>query len=278
MEKAGAVRRTFPISQPSITEVELKYVASAVKSGWISSIGEYIGEFERRFAEFCNCRHAIAVSNGTVAISLALRAMHIGRGDEVIVPDLSFIATANSVLESGAKPIFADIETDTLCLDPDDLIRRITPRTKAVIPVHLYGHPANMPRISEIGRQFGLKVIEDAAEAHGASIQGQRVGGFGDVATFSFYGNKIITTGEGGMVTTNDEELAERCRLLRDHAMSTQKRYWHTEPGFNFRLTNMQAAVGCGQLERSAELLSKRSQILNWYFNYLGKIGGITLN
>jgi perosamine synthetase len=163
-------------------------------------------------------------------------------------------------------------------LDPDDIIRKISDRTKAIIAVHLYGHPANMPRINERARQFGLKVIEDAAEAHGASIRGQRVGGLGDCATFSFYGNKILTTGEGGMVTTNDEKIAERCRSLRDHAMSKHKRYWHEEPGFNFRLTNMQAALGCSQLKRSAELLAKRSQIMKWYSKYLSETNGVALN
>jgi perosamine synthetase len=272
------MRKTFPISQPSVTDSELEHVVRAVKSGWISSMGEFVNEFESGFAEFCGCKHAIGVSNGTVAITLALRAMNIGGGDEVIVPDLSFIATANAVLESGATPIFADIERETLCLDPNNVIRRISARTKAIVPVHLYGHPANMPRINEIARQHGLKVIEDAAEAHGASIQGRRVGGLGDCATFSFYANKILTTGEGGIVTTNDDALAERCRSLRDHAMSKFKRYWHEEPGYNFRLTNMQAAIGCSQLKRSAELLNRRSQILRWYSKHLADISDITLN
>jgi perosamine synthetase len=268
----------FPISRPSLGPLESEYVMRAVDSGWISSIGEFITRFEEEFAKFCGCRHAIAVSNGTAAIHLALRALEIGQGDEIIVPDLSFIATANAVLASGAEPVFADIDRETLCLDPADIEGKITPRTKAIMPVHIYGHPADMNAICDVAQRYGLKVIEDAAEAHGATIRSRRVGSLGDCATFSFYANKILTTGEGGMVTTNDPLIAERCRVLRDHAMSKQKRYWHEEPGYNYRMTNLQAAVGCAQIARSAELLRKRAEIFGWYVEQLKGINGISLN
>jgi len=269
---------SYPISRPSLGTKERANLLHAFDTGWVSSIGEFVTDFEMRFAEFCECRHAISVSNGTVAIHLALRAFGIGPGDEVIVPDLSFIATANMVLEAGATPVFADVDVGSLCLDPKSAEKLITPRTKAIMPVHLYGHPADMFAINEIARRHGLTVIEDAAEAHGARARGKRVGGLGDAATFSFFGNKILTTGEGGMVTTNDDAFAERCRMLRDHAMSKTKRYWHIEPGFNYRITNMQAAIGCAQLDRAEELLGRRVEIFGWYTEFLAGAEGLTLN
>jgi perosamine synthetase len=278
MPRPEALPVSYPISRPSLGPQERANLMRAIDTGWISSIGEFVTEFETKFAAFCECEHAIAVSNGTVAIHLALRALGVGPGDEVIVPDLSFIATANAVLAAGAKPVFADIETGTLCLDADDVERLVTSRTKAIMPVHLYGHPADMQAINSVARRHGLKVIEDAAEAHGARAYGRRVGGLGDCATFSFFGNKILTSGEGGMITTNDRALAERCRILRDHAMSKDKRYWHEEPGYNYRLTNMQAAIGCAQLDRSAELIARRVEIHAWYAKCLSGVNGISLN
>lgn len=268
----------FPVSQPSITSIEINYVTRAVKSGWVSSIGEFIESFERGFACFCGVADAVSVSNGTCALHLSLVAHNIGPGDEVIVPDLSFIATANAVLMSGATPVFADIQPETLCLDPTEIERRLSPRTRAIIPVHLYGHPADMRAIETIAERHGLVVIEDAAEAHGAEIDGAKVGGFGRCAAFSFYGNKNMTTGEGGMITTNDARLAQRCRSLRDHAMSTTRRYWHEEPGYNYRLTNLQAALGCAQLERADELAQGRGEICAWYREALSDLGGARFN
>lgn len=269
---------SFPISKPSLSTLERDYVMRALESGWVSSIGEYIDTFESGFAEFCETRHAIAVSNGTTALHLVLASLGIGPGDEVIVPDLSFIATANSVLMCGAIPVFADIDPVTLCLAPSEIERLCTERTRALMPVHLYGHPADMTAILEIAERRGLLVIEDAAEAHGASLNGRKVGGFGTCATFSFYGNKNLTTGEGGMITTNDDALAARVRRLRDHAMSLERRYWHEELGYNYRLTNIQAALGCAQLERAQELLGGRSRIFDWYAEELRGANGITLN
>lgn len=272
------MKNFYPISQPSLTALETEYVTRAVQSGWISSIGEYIEAFEQEFARFVGVEHAIAVSNGTVALHLALVAHGIGRGDEVIVPDLSFIATANAVLACGATPVFADIDPANLCLSPSELEQRLTPRTRAIIPVHLYGHPADMPAINKFAGRHGLIVIEDAAESHGASIGGRAVGSLGHCGAFSFYGNKLLTSGEGGMVTTSDAAFAERCRRLRDHAMSTTRRYWHDEPGYNYRITNLQAAVGCAQLARADELIGGRKQIFEWYYEFLGDHPDITVN
>jgi perosamine synthetase len=268
----------IPISQPSITQKEIDYVTDAVSSTWISSLGKYIDRFEAEFADFCQSRYAICVSNGTVAIQLALAAYDIGAGDEVIMPNLSFIATANATLHSGAKPVFADIDPENLCIDPKKIEALITPNTKAIMPVHLYGHPAQMDAILEIANKHNLLVIEDAAEAHGATVNGKRVGSWGNCATFSFYGNKNLTTGEGGMITTDDEDFYNRCRYLRDHAMSKEKRYWHTAPGFNFRMTNIQAAIGCAQLERVSDFMEKRQLVFKWYKTYLGTIENVSLN
>jgi perosamine synthetase len=272
------MRSFIPISEPSITDLEIEFVTNAVKSTWISSLGEYIDRFESSFAAFCDSEYAVAVSNGTVAIHLALVSMGIKEGDEVIVPDLSFVATANAVLHAGAQPVFADIDPFSLCMDPEDFKRKITSKTKAVMPVHLYGHPANMPVINEIASEYGIRVVEDAAEAHGATINGKKVGSFGHCATFSFYGNKNITTGEGGMITTNDAQLYHTLKYLRDHGMSKEKRYWHTQLGYNYRLTNLQAALGCAQMERIHEIMAKRQQIFDSYSEYLQGLDGVSLN
>jgi len=268
----------IPISQPSITQKEIDYVTDAVKSTWISSLGKYIDQFEADFARFCGTQYAIAVSNGTVAIHLALIGNKIGPGDEVIIPNLTFVATANAVLHAGARPVIVDIDPYNWCIDPVSIEKAITPRTKAIMPVHLYGHPADMKKIMDIAQRHDLVVIEDAAETHGAKAYNKTVGGWGTCATFSFYGNKNLTTDEGRMITTNDKELNARCRYLRDHAMSKEKRYWHTEVGFNYRMTNIQAALGCAQLERISELMNKRQQLFDWYQRELKGEKGLELN
>lgn len=268
----------IPVSKPSITQVEMDYIMDAVQSTWISSLGPYIDRLEKEFAAFCDCEYAVSLCNGTVAIHLALLANNIGPGDEVIVPDLSFIATANAVLHAGATPVFIDIDGESLCMDPELIEAAITTRTKAIMPVHLYGHPADMVRINAIAAKHNLAVIEDAAEAHGSTVQNKKVGSWGQSATFSFYGNKNMTTGEGGMITTNDKSFYEHCRYLRDHAMSREKRYWHTEVGFNYRMTNVQAALGCAQLSRVDYFLQRRQEIYNAYQEELGGINGVKLN
>lgn len=272
------IDKVIPISQPSITDREIGYVTDAIKSGWVSSLGRYIDDFETEFAKFCNTQHALVTSNGTTALHLSLVALGIGAGDEVIIPNFTFVATANAVTYTGARVITVDIQEDTLCIDPGAVEKAITAKTKAIIPVHMYGHPADMSKINLIAKKNSLFVIEDCAEAHGAEIQGKKVGVFGDVGTFSFYGNKIMTSGEGGMVTTNNTKVYQKMKFLRDHAMSKNRRYWHEELGFNYRMTNLQAALGLAQLERIDELLAKKNQIFAWYKEGFKGIQNIKLN
>jgi perosamine synthetase len=258
-------RVMIPIVTPLIGEKELRYVTDAVLSGWISSQGKYISKFEEKFADFCSTKYAVAVSNGTVALHLALAILGIGPGDEVIVPALTFIATANAVRYCQANPIFVDVHSDNWNIDPDLIEEAITSRTKAIIPVHLYGQPCQMDRIMKIAERHHLWVVEDAAEAHGAEYQSCRVGSIGHLGCFSFYGNKIITTGEGGMVVTNEPEFNRKMRILRDHGMNLQRRYWHDVVGFNYRMTNMQAAIGVAQMERWEQIITAKSRMKSIY-------------
>ncbi|KAF5437521.1 perosamine synthetase [Candidatus Methanophagaceae archaeon] len=267
----------IPVSEPNITEKELEYVTDAVKSTWISSTGKYIDHFESVFADYIGTKHALTVSNGTVALHVALLSLGIGPGDEVIVPALTYIATANAVTYTGATPVFTDSEPDTWNMYPDSIERLITQKTKAIIVVHLYGHPCDMDKINSIAKRNNLYVIEDAAEAIGSEYENKKVGRFGDIATFSFYGNKTITTGEGGMVVTNDDELANKVQLLKGQGMSPVRRYWFDVVGYNYRLTNMQAAIGCAQMERIEELVAKKRQVASWYNELLADIKDITL-
>lgn len=267
----------IPIYQPDLSGNELRYVTDCIKSTWISSLGRYIDAFEASFATYCGVRFGISCANGTVALHLVLEACGIGRGDEVIVPTLTFVATANAVRYTGAKPVFIDSNPYTWTIDPGLIEEKITRRTKAIIAVHLYGHPADMDPILELAERHHLLVIEDAAEAHGAEYKGQKVGSLGHAAAFSFYGNKVITTGEGGMIVTNDPALAERARFLKDHGMSKEKRYWHPEVAYNYRLTNIQAAIGLAQLERIDEVIEKKRKIATWYNHELADCEMITL-
>ncbi len=263
----------IPISKPIIGEEEIALVNNAVKSGWISSQGNYIQEFETLFANYCGTKHCVLLANGTVAIHLALETLGIGPGDEVIVPDFTFVATANAVRTAGAIPVFVDVRESDWCMDPLDVLKKITNKTKAIIPVHIYGHPAEMETLNKIAIENGLYVIEDAAEAHGAEYKGKKVGGLGTMATFSFFGNKIITTGEGGAITTNSDEIAQRARILRDHGMSIEKRYWYNDVGFNYRMTNLQAALGVAQMGKIEDFIKQRDEILLTYRFYLEKHG-----
>ncbi|MEM8805158.1 MAG: DegT/DnrJ/EryC1/StrS family aminotransferase [Cyanobacteria bacterium P01_G01_bin.38] len=259
----------IPISQPSITALEIACVTDAMQSGWVSSRGEYIDRFEETFAAYCGTQYALTTSSGTTALHLALASYGIQPGDEVIVPNLTFVATANAVSYVGAKPIFVDIDPETLCIDVKQVEQAITARTKAVVAVHLYGHPANIPALQAIAKPQGILVIEDAAEAHGATIHGQKAGALGDCGVFSFFGNKIVTCGEGGMLTTNDPDLYKRALHLRNQAMSPTQRYWHTEVGFNYRMTNLQAALGFAQLKRIDAFIQKKKAIFEQYQYYL---------
>lgn len=267
----------IPVAEPCLGKKELDYVANCIESNWISSIGDYIVKFEEGFADYCGSRYGIAVSNGTAALHLALKALGIGEGYEVIVPDLTFVATASAVTYTNARPVPVDSDPKTWNINPDRIEEKITSRTKAIIPVHLYGHPCDMDPIMEIAKRHNLKVVEDAAEAHGARYKGKKVGSIGDVGCFSFYGNKIITTGEGGMCVTSHETLAERMRFLRDHAMSKTKRYWHPEIGYNYRITNIQAAIGVVQLERIDDFIERKRENARYYNSLLNRIKGVTL-
>jgi len=263
-------KKKLNIAQPSFRGNERKYVLDALDTGWISSIGSYIENFEKSFAKYHGVKHAIATHNGTIALHLALTAAGIHDEDEVIVPDLTFIATANSVRYCNAIPVLTDVGIDDWNIDPDKILKNLTKKTRGIIPVHLYGNPADMSVIMQIAREKNLLVIEDCAEATGAGIEGKKAGTFGDIGIFSFFGNKIITTGEGGMCITDNDELADRMRILRDHGMNRRKKYWYDRLGFNYRMTNMQAAVGLAQLEQLEELLPMRKNILNIYQSALG--------
>ena len=272
------MRDFIPVAEPWLGEKELAYATECVRTSWISSIGAFVSRFEEEFARFCGTKFAVSTSNGTTALHLALRILDIGEGDEVIVPSLTFASSAFAVSYTGAVPVFAEVDQATWNIDPTLIEGRISSRTKAIMLVHLYGHPVDIDPFLEIAHERNLKVIEDAAEAHGARYKGRRVGGLADVGCFSFYGNKIITTGEGGMLTLNSEALAEKARFFRDVAMSPDKRYWHTDIGYNYRLTNLQAAIGVAQLEKIEEIIGKKRRNAEAYRTLLTDVEGITLS
>lgn len=253
------------VAQPKMVGNERKYVLDCLDTNWISSNGKYIGIFEEAFAKFCGSKHAIAANNGTTALHLALVALDLKPGDEVIIPTVTYIATANAVSYCGATPVLVDVCADTMNINPADIERKITPKTRGIIPVHLYGHPADMDAVNQIASKHGLWVLEDAAEAHGAEVKGKKVGTLGTAATFSFFGNKIITTGEGGMITTDDDDLASRLRLYRGQGMDPNRRYWFPVVGYNYRMTNIQAAIGLAQIEGIETALAERGRLAGWY-------------
>jgi perosamine synthetase len=255
----------FPVAIPNLNGNEFKYLTDAFLSTWISSSGKYIDKFEDKFSSYSDCSYGVAVSNGTVALHLAMVVLGIGEGDEVIVPDLTFAATINAVLHANATPVIVDVEENSWCINPEEIEKAITLKTKAIIPVHLYGQVCDMDSIMHIAKKYDLKIIEDCAEAHGATYKDKKVGSFGDVGCFSFYGNKVITTGEGGMCTTNNSELNDKMKVLRDHGMSRTKRYWHDVIGYNYRMTNLQAAIGLAQLERIEDIHENRKKYEDSY-------------
>lgn len=261
--------RRIAVAQPELSGNEKKYVLDCLDSSWISSKGKYLDTFEKSFAQFCNVKHAISANNGTTALHLALVALNLQPGDEVIVPTVTYIATANAVRYCSGIPILVDVCENTLNIDPNEIEKKITKKTKGIIAVHLYGHPADMKNINLIAKKYDLWVVEDAAEAHGAEVDGNKVGSLGNCATFSFFGNKIVTTGEGGMITTNDDQLAEKLKLFRGQGMDPNRRYWFPVIGYNYRMTNIQAAIGLAQLERIGEALAKRSCLAKWYNDLL---------
>lgn len=275
---APAARKFVPVSQPFMWGNEEAYVSSAIREGWISSRGKFVDAFERNFAEVLGTKFAIGVCNGTAALHLALSALGIGAGDEVIVPDFCMMSPVLAVMYCGAVPVPVEID-ETWNIDPSLIEEKINDKTRAVLVVHNYGHPAEMEQISEIARRRGLYLVEDVAEALGATVGGRKAGTFGDIACFSFYANKVITTGEGGMVITSDERLNARARWKRDLCFGAddETRYVHSEIGFNYRLTNMQAAVGVAQLEHFDEAVAGKIEVARQYNAALADIPGLTL-
>lgn len=271
-----SARRIIPVCEPTLGGNELKYVQQAIEANWISSAGSFIRDFEARFAAACGTKYGIACANGTVAMHLAMATLGLEPGDEVIIPTFTMIATANAVTYCGAKPVLVDMEPNYWQMAIDQVAAKITPRTRAIVPVHIYGHPTDMDPLMELAEKHGLLVIEDSAEAHGAEYKGRRCGSLGDAAGFSFYGNKIITTGEGGMVVTNNREIAKLAWNLRDHAFSHERHFWHKFVGFNYRMTNLQAAVGLAQVEQMDQFIANRRRNAAEYTCRLSTIPGIT--
>jgi perosamine synthetase len=269
-------RAIIPVCEPTLGGNELKYVTQAIETNWISSAGSFIRDFEASFAEACGVKYGIACANGTVAMHLALATLGLEPGDEVIIPTFTMIATANAVTYCGATPVLVDMEPDYWQMDINQVADKITARTKAIVPVHIYGHPTDIDPLMELAQRYGLTVVEDSAEAHGAEYKGRRCGGLGDAAGFSFYGNKIITTGEGGMVTTDNRDIARLAWNLRDHAFSTERHFWHKFVGFNYRMTNLQAAVGLAQVEQLDHFVEQRRRNAAEYTARLRGIPGIT--
>jgi len=255
----------IPLYQPSLSGNERKYVNECLDSTWISSKGKFISEFEQHFAEYIGVGHAVAVCNGTVALHLAMLALGIAEPDEILVPTLTYVASVNAIAYTGATPVFVDSLESTWQMDPDDVRRKITPRSRAILAVHLYGHPCDMDDLVSIATEHGLFLIEDCAEAIGALYKSRHVGTFGDIATFSFFGNKTITTGEGGMVVTNDEALYDRAVHLKGQGLVNHREYWHDVVGYNYRMTNICAAIGLAQLERADEFIAKKRLLAQWY-------------
>jgi len=273
----GATRPILPVCDTLLDGNELRYVAECIESNWISSAGRFVHAFEEGFAAAAGCAHGVACASGTAALHLALATLGIGPGDEVIVPTFTMIATANAVTYTGARAVLVDAEPETWNLDAAQVEAKVTPRTRAIVAVHTYGHPAAMQPLDDIARRHRLALLEDAAEAHGAVYRGAAVGSLGDAAAFSFYGNKIVTTGEGGMVTTNDERFARTARRLRDHAFSPDRHFWHPYLGFNYRMSNLQAAVGLAQTERLPQLAAARRRNARRYGERLAAVRGLTL-
>jgi perosamine synthetase len=265
-------RERISVARPIFNGNEEAYLMQCLKSGWVSSAGEFIKRFENEFAQFSGAKHGICCFNGTVALHLALMAQGIGPGDEVLIPAVTYIATANAVAYCGAKPVLVDCDRETWNIDPARVEAHVTSRTKAIIPVHLFGFPVDMDPILALAKKHNLFVLEDAAEAHGAKYKGHPMGSMGNAGVFSFFGNKVITTGEGGMVVTNDDELAGRMQILRNQGMSPDRRYWFPEVGYNYRMTNLQAALGVAQLERIEWHLNRRQEIAAQYLDQLSDL------
>jgi perosamine synthetase len=267
----------IPVSTPSLSAQDAEAVAQAVTEGWISAEGPQVGEFEARFAKLVGKKHGIAVSNGTAALDISLECLDIGPGDEVILPSFTIVSCLNHILRSGATPVFVDSLPDTWNIDPESVKKAITSRTKAIIVVHIYGLPADIDAICQIGAEHGVPIVEDSAEAHGQHLQGKPLGSWGDISTFSFYSNKLITTGEGGMVLTDNDQYAARLRELRNLSFNPDQRFVHHSIGWNYRLTAIQAALGLSQLDRIDALLHHKQEIGRHYQELLSDCTAISL-
>lgn len=271
------IKKRIPVCEPFIGGRELEYVTEAIRTGWISSSGKYVTAFEEQFSKYCGARYGIAVCNGTVAIHLALVTLEVGAGDEVIIPDFTMIATATAVAYTGAIPVFVDADPYSWNIDPKKIEAKITSRTKAIMPVSIFGNPCDMDKIYDIAKQHNLHVIEDAAESHGAEYKGKKTGALADITAFSFFANKNLTTGEGGMVVTDDEKLADRCRYFKNlcFPLSTSRNYIHEDIGFNYRMSNLHAAIGLAQVEKADEYRAMRVRNAGLYKKYLKDVPGI---
>lgn len=269
--------KIIPVCEPYLNGNEKKYVADCMETGWISSSGKYVHTFEEEFSKYCDCNYGVAVCNGTVSLHLALAALGIGKEDEVIVPDFTMIASAFAICYTGATPVFVDADSETWNVDVNKIEEKITPRTKAIMPVHIFGNPCNMDKITEIAKKYNLFIIEDAAEAHGATYRGKKVGSFSDIASFSFFANKNLTTGEGGMVVMKDEKHYDKCRYLKNMSfpINGPRVYMHNDIGFNYRMSNIHAAIGLAQVEKADEYKNMRIKNHKLYKEYLKDVKGI---
>ena len=276
----------IPVNTPSLNQTDLEYVSECVRTGWVSSAGRFIEEFERNWAAYCGRKHGVAVCNGTAALRAAVASLDLGPGDEVIIPTFTIISCAQAVTECGATPVLIDSDPATWNMDVSQVESKITPRTKAIMPVHIYGHPVDMDPLIAFAEKHGLAIIEDAAQAHGAEYLSKRessaaawrrCGSFGELSCFSFYANKLINTGEGGMILTDDERLAEKLRSLRNLCFQPERRFYHENLGFNFRMTNMQAALGVAQIERFQQIVAHKRRIGHEYGRRLGGIKHLQL-
>lgn len=266
----------IPVCEPKLLGNEKKYVMDCLDTNWISSAGQYIPKFEEAFSKYCGAEYGVACSNGTNGLHLALEVLGIGSGNEVIIPSFTIIVSANVVIQTGARPVLVDVDPEIWCIDPMKMEEKITPRTKAIMVVHMYGHPCDMDPIKGIAQKYNLYVVEDACQAHGAEYKGRKVGSLGDIGVFSFYGNKNITTGEGGMLVTNNEVYAQRAQLLRNQGFE-EPRFIHRVRGFNYRMTNIQAAIGLAQTEKIEYAIERKREIAAIYSELLKGVSEITL-
>jgi perosamine synthetase len=267
----------IPVNEPLLNGNEKKYLAECIDTGWVSSDGPFIAKFEDMMSSYVGARHGVAVCNGTAALEVAMAAIDIKPGDEVIIPSFTIISCAIAVIRRGGVPVLVDVEPDTWCMDIGQVKDKINGRTRAIMPVHMYGHPVDMDPVMELARKHGLYVVEDAAEVHGAEYKGKRCGGIGQISCFSFYANKIVTTGEGGMVVTGDDKLAERARMHRNLCFIPGRRFLHEEFGYNYRMTNLQAAVGVAQMERIDEFVEIKRKNGKAYGKELAGVKGISI-